>query len=240
MGFDYYNVLKLNRSATEDDMKKAYKRLAMKWHPDKNPVNKKEAEAKFKLISEAYDVLSDPNKRQIYDLYGEEGLKSFDQAPPPSTNVGASFKFNPRDADDIFSEFFGSGGSGGVGKGYFRNNNHNSYGAEDSLDENAAEINPVGWLFLSSAMQDWNSELDGLLLVYVNQRNLFFKALSESFRVDMQKVKFQLLWHLGIPISSLTSTTTVFIIGIIVWNYQFGKAISVFRMAMKLKIKGSG
>jgi DnaJ family protein B protein 4 len=130
MGFDYYNVLKLNRNATEDDMKKAYKRLAMKWHPDKNPVNKKEAEAKFKLISEAYDVLSDPNKRQIYDLYGEEGLKSFDQAPPPNTNVGASFKFNPRDADDIFSEFFGSGGSGGVGKGYFRNNNHNSYGAE--------------------------------------------------------------------------------------------------------------
>jgi DnaJ family protein B protein 4 len=130
MGVDYYNILKLNRNATEEDMKKAYKRLAMKWHPDKNPVNKKEAEAKFKLISEAYDVLSDPNKRQIYDLYGEEGLKSFDQAPPPNTNVGASFKFNPRDADDIFSEFFGSGGSGGVGKGYFRNNNHNSYGAE--------------------------------------------------------------------------------------------------------------
>jgi hypothetical protein len=55
----------------------------------------------------------------------------------------------------------------------------------------------IGWLFLSSAMQDWNSELDGLFLVYVNQRNLFFKALSESFRVDMQKVQFQLLWHLG-------------------------------------------
>ncbi|KAJ6688976.1 hypothetical protein OIU85_005401 [Salix viminalis] len=130
MGFDYYNVLKLNQNATEEDMKRAYKRLAMKWHPDKNPVDKKEAEAKFKLISEAYDVLSDPIKRQIYDLYGEEGLKSFDQAPPPNTNAGASFKFNPRDADDIFSEFFGSGGSAGVGKGHFRNNNHNIYGAE--------------------------------------------------------------------------------------------------------------
>ncbi|KAF9677936.1 hypothetical protein SADUNF_Sadunf08G0159800 [Salix dunnii] len=120
----------MNRNATEEDMKRAYRRLAMKWHPDKNPVNKKEAEAKFKLISEAYDVLSDPNKRQIYDLYGEEGLKSFDQAPPPNTNASASFKFNPRDADDIFSEFFGSGGSAGVGKGYFRNNNRNIYGAE--------------------------------------------------------------------------------------------------------------
>lgn len=60
-----------------------------------------------------------------------------------------------------------------------------------------ADDSSIGWLFLSSAMQDWNSELDGLLLVYVNQRNLFFKALSESFRVDMQKVKFQFLWHLG-------------------------------------------
>jgi DnaJ family protein B protein 4 len=139
MGVDYYNILKLNRNATEEDMKKAYKRLAMKWHPDKNPVNKKEAEAKFKLISEAYDVLSDPNKRQIYDLYGEEGLKSFDQIPPPTTNVGASFRFNPRDAEDIFAEFFGGGGgSGGVGKGYFRNNNGNNYGAE--LNRKAAPV----------------------------------------------------------------------------------------------------
>ncbi|KAB5537586.1 hypothetical protein DKX38_015119 [Salix brachista] len=131
MGVDYYNILKLNRNATEEDMKRAYKRLAMKWHPDKNPVNKKEAEAKFKLISEAYDVLSDPNKRQIYDLYGEEGIKSFDQIPPPTNNAGASFRFNPRDAEDIFAEFFGGGGgSGGVGKGSFRNNNGNNYGAE--------------------------------------------------------------------------------------------------------------
>ena len=68
MGVDYYNVLNVNPSATEDDLKKSYRRLAMKWHPDKNPTSiKQEAEAKFKQISEAYDVLSDPNKRQIYD-----------------------------------------------------------------------------------------------------------------------------------------------------------------------------
>lgn len=58
MGVDYYNVLKVNRNATEDDLKKAYRRLAMKWHPDKNPNNKKEAEAKFKQISEAYEACS--------------------------------------------------------------------------------------------------------------------------------------------------------------------------------------
>lgn len=56
MGVDYYKVLQVDRNAKEDDLKKAYRKLAMKWHPDKNPNNKKDAEAKFKQISEAYDV----------------------------------------------------------------------------------------------------------------------------------------------------------------------------------------
>ncbi|CAA0818323.1 DNAJ heat shock family protein [Striga hermonthica] len=84
MGVDYYNILRLSRNATEEDVKKSYKRLAMKWHPDKNAVNAAEAEAKFKQISEAYDVLGHPEKRQIYDLYGEEGLKSGMYPPPGS------------------------------------------------------------------------------------------------------------------------------------------------------------
>ncbi|KAK9096418.1 hypothetical protein Sjap_021915 [Stephania japonica] len=109
MGVDYYNILKLSRNATEDDLKKSYRRLAMKWHPDKNQNNKKDAEAKFKQISEAYEVLSDPQKRTIYDQYGEEGLKGI--PPPGSFNNGSSdgSKFNPRNAEDIFAEFFGSG-----------------------------------------------------------------------------------------------------------------------------------
>jgi DnaJ family protein B protein 4 len=142
MGVDYYNILKVNRNASEDDLKKAYKRLAMIWHPDKNPVNKTEAEAKFKRISEAYDVLSDPQKRQIYDLYGEEALKSGQFPPPPPSSPSSSsrvpgaqhhhyqnrqhhhhptsFRFNPRDAEDIYAEIFGSesngaGGGGGAG-----------------------------------------------------------------------------------------------------------------------------
>ncbi|XP_073054360.1 uncharacterized protein [Primulina eburnea] len=129
MGVDYYNVLKVSRNATEEDLKKSYKRLAMKWHPDKNAVNTKEAEEKFKQISEAYDVLSDTQKRQIYDLYGEEGLKSGLHAPPTSKEKdftgggrGNGFKFSQRDPEDIFAEFFGgldsgkgksSGGGGG-------------------------------------------------------------------------------------------------------------------------------
>lgn len=124
MGVDYYNILKVNRSASEEDLKKAYRRLAMIWHPDKNPTNKSEAEAKFKRISEAYDVLSDPQKRQIYDLYGEEALKSGQVPPPPPASSSSSssswthhhrhhhpnpsFRFRPRDADDIYAELFGS------------------------------------------------------------------------------------------------------------------------------------
>ncbi|KAI3857973.1 hypothetical protein MKX03_006187 [Papaver bracteatum] len=136
MGVDYYKVLEVDRNASDDDLKKAYRKLAMKWHPDKNPNNKKDAEAKFKQISEAYDVLSDSQKRVIYDQYGEEGLKG--QVPPPQSggggysdysdygDYGGAFRFNPRSADDIFSEFFGFsspfGGAhnGGGGGGYSR------------------------------------------------------------------------------------------------------------------------
>ncbi|XP_043704836.1 dnaJ homolog subfamily B member 4-like [Telopea speciosissima] len=117
MGVDYYNILKVNRNATEEDLKKSYKRLAMRWHPDKNPdLKKREAEAKFKQISEAYDVLSDPQKRQIYDTYGEEALK--DNIPPPPSGVSTHYRYHPRDADDIFAEFFG--GSDGIGGGRSR------------------------------------------------------------------------------------------------------------------------
>ncbi|XP_030449620.1 uncharacterized protein LOC115672020 [Syzygium oleosum] len=123
MGVDYYNVLGVNRSATDEDLRKAYKRLAMKWHPDKNPIDHKEAEAKFKLVSEAYDVLSDPQKRQIYDLYGEEALKSADFQPPSPASAGgraranSSFRFDPRDADDIYDDFFGGSPGGRRGGG---------------------------------------------------------------------------------------------------------------------------
>ncbi|XP_022036799.1 dnaJ homolog subfamily B member 6 [Helianthus annuus] len=107
-------TLKVNRNATDDDLKKAYRRLAMIWHPDKNPnTNKSDAESKFKQISEAYDVLSDPQKRQIYDLYGEEALKAgrcFNNHQNPNPNL--NFRFNPRNAEDIYAELFGGSDAG--------------------------------------------------------------------------------------------------------------------------------
>ena len=67
---DYYEVLGVSKDATEKDIKKAYRKLAFKYHPDKNPDNKKEAEEKFKEVNEAYSVLSDPDKRRQYDMGG--------------------------------------------------------------------------------------------------------------------------------------------------------------------------
>jgi DnaJ-class molecular chaperone len=86
MGKDYYKILQLSKNATDDDIKKAYRKLALKYHPDKN--KSPDAENKFKEIAEAYDVLSDPKKKQIFDAYGEEGLKG---GVPNSSDGGSAF-----------------------------------------------------------------------------------------------------------------------------------------------------
>lgn len=81
---DYYSILKVNKAATKDEIKKAYKELARKWHPDKNPDNQEEATKKFKQVSEAYQILSDDSKRRIYDRDGKEGL--FPGSQPKSSS----------------------------------------------------------------------------------------------------------------------------------------------------------
>lgn len=73
MGKDYYKILGVAKSANDDDIKKAYRKLALKYHPDKN--KEPDSEEKFKEVAEAYEVLSDKKKRDVYDRYGEEGLK---------------------------------------------------------------------------------------------------------------------------------------------------------------------
>ena len=124
MGKDFYSILGVSRNADEKELKKAYRKLAMKWHPDKNPDNQAEAQAKFQEISEAYDVLSDPEKRKIYDQFGEEGLKvggnpsDFAQAGAGGAGPRAQYyTFNQADAEEIFKRFFGPGGFGGFSMG---------------------------------------------------------------------------------------------------------------------------
>jgi DnaJ-class molecular chaperone len=73
---NYYDILEIPKNSNDTEIKKAYRRLAMKWHPDKNPDNAEEAALRFQLIGEAYDVLSDMEKRAIYDKYGYDGLKN--------------------------------------------------------------------------------------------------------------------------------------------------------------------
>ncbi len=96
---DYYTILGIPRDATQEEIKRAYRRLALKYHPDRNPGNK-EAEEKFKEISEAYEVLSDPEKRAIYDAYGYSGLKS--SGYKGFEDISDIFKT----FSDIFEEFF--------------------------------------------------------------------------------------------------------------------------------------
>jgi molecular chaperone DnaJ len=101
MEIDYYEVLGISGTASSDEIKKVYRKLAMKFHPDRNPGDK-EAEEKFKQATEAYEVLSDSKKRQIYDTYGFEGLKSRGYQGPDFEDVFSSF-------GDIFGDIFGFG-----------------------------------------------------------------------------------------------------------------------------------
>jgi len=107
---DYYEILSVERTASGEEIKKSYRKLAMQYHPDRNPGDK-EAEEKFKECAEAYEILSDPNKRQRYDQFGHQGV---------SGGPGGFSGFT--DMNDIFSHFgdiFGGGGGGSIFEEFF-------------------------------------------------------------------------------------------------------------------------
>src|SRR6202171_3536218 len=97
---DFYEVLGVAKAATVEEIKASYRKAALKWHPDRNPANKEEDEHKFRECTEAYSVLSDAEKRQVYDTYGHAGL----------SGAGGGVDFNGtifQDFHDIFGDFFG-------------------------------------------------------------------------------------------------------------------------------------
>lgn len=168
MGKDYYSILGVSRDADDESVKRAYRKAAMKHHPDRNPTNKEAAEAKFKEISEAYEVLSDKQKRAIFDQVGEEGLKGGGVPPGggggggggggmggfpggaggfqfnfggPGGGGGGGGGFRPGDANDIFAQFFsGMGSMGGGGMGGMR-------GARGGTGSGAAGGHPFASMF---------------------------------------------------------------------------------------------
>ena len=130
MGKDYYSILGVSRNATDEELKKAYRKLALKWHPDRNKDNKKVAEEKFKDISQAYEVLSDKEKRKMYDMYGEEGVNgTMPQGGPGGMPGGmgggmpGGFSFGGMDPRDLFAQLFGTSAF---------NTAYSQYGDEDS------------------------------------------------------------------------------------------------------------
>ena len=116
---DYYSVLGVGKNATDEEIKKAYRKMAMKYHPDRNPGDK-QAEEKFKEVGEAYDVLGDRSKRDAYDRYGHAGVDGMGgMGGGPGAGAGGFGGFAEA-FGDIFGDIFGGGGSRGGANQVFR------------------------------------------------------------------------------------------------------------------------
>src|SRR5512147_2504723 len=118
---DYYNIMGVAREATQDEIKRAYRKLARKYHPDvsKEP----DAEARFKELGEAYEVLKDPEKRAAYDQLGANWKAGQEFRPPPDWDAGFEFSGGYRDGgafSDFFESLFGRAGAGQAGGPGFR------------------------------------------------------------------------------------------------------------------------
>jgi molecular chaperone DnaJ len=133
---DFYDILGVNRDASDEDIKKSYRKLAMKFHPDRNP-DSKDAEEKFKEAKEAYEILSDPEKRRAYDSYGHAGVNPNVGGGPGGFGTGEGFGGFSEAFGDIFGEIFGGGrGRGGGGQQVYRGADLR-YNMEISLEQAA-------------------------------------------------------------------------------------------------------
>lgn len=144
MGKDFYKILGIAKGSNDDEIKKAYRKLALKYHPDKNKAAG--AEERFKEIAEAYEVLSDKKKRDIYDQYGEDGLHG--GAPNPGTDGGQQFSYEFHgDPRATFAQFFGSSDPFGI---FFSSNDPNRMFEPtmfSNMDEDNDGYSPINGMF---------------------------------------------------------------------------------------------
>ncbi|XP_029980251.1 dnaJ homolog subfamily B member 2 [Sphaeramia orbicularis] len=171
---DYYNILGVSRAASQDDIKKAYRKLALKWHPDKNPDNKEEAERKFKELAEAYEVLSDKSKRDAYDRYGNDNMRHTGSSSSDFSSDLPGFTFTFRNPEEVFREFFG-------GQDPFAN-----FFDDFSTFGSSSRLGPSRFFSFPSAGVDFTSfstlgGLDGMDSMGGGRSN--FKSVSTSTRV---------------------------------------------------------
>jgi len=136
---DFYEILGVTKTASVEEIKSAYRKAALKWHPDRNPDNKQEAEIRFRECTEAYSILSDAQKRQIYDTYGHAGLAGAGGQPDFNASIFQDFH-------DIFGDFFGfedlfGGGRRRGGRGRMQRGADLRYDMTLTFDEAAAGVN---------------------------------------------------------------------------------------------------
>ena len=151
---DYYEVLGVNKDASADDIKRAYRRSAMKYHPDKNPGDKG-AESKFKECAEAYEVLSDSEKRQRYDQFGHEGLRG--TGMHDFSRINAEDIFSMFGLDDLFGGIFGGRGR----KGSQRSAASRGYDLETSVELTLNDVSTGAEKTIEFTRQDLCPECDG-------------------------------------------------------------------------------
>ena len=177
MAEDYYQVLGVDKKATADEIKKVYRKLALKWHPDKNP-NNKSAEEKFKKISEAYAVLSDEKKRGEYDQFG-----SADQYRQQYSQEDI---FRDFDLNEILRGFGFEGGRGGGGRTTFRTSRRGGGGARDDYDD------PFAGLFGGGGMGGGRQQYANMPQKGQDAEYNLSITLEESVLGAEKKISFQL------------------------------------------------
>mmetsp|Transcript_11627 Transcript_11627/g.13202 ORF Transcript_11627/g.13202 Transcript_11627/m.13202 type:complete len:238 (-) Transcript_11627:801-1514(-) len=201
-GKDFYKILGVSRNADETQIRRAFKKLSLKYHPDKNKDNPKKAKEKFVEVANAYDVLSDPEKRKTYDMYGEEGVNKEEAMKSQQESQKASFgnMFGQNaNMDDIFEQFFGNsggkggnfhfnfgGGGGGFGGGKGFGGGHQQF-TQKSLYETYFKDSEVQNLDLGSLSQFYRRSSVWVILFY-SSKSKDIEQVSQELKTLASKM----------------------------------------------------